>query len=300
MAAFNLDFVRGIAMVLRGECLKANAFVTHSGSLGTLRERMVQRFVRDETPDRFRVETGLINGHSSTSRQCDLLIHEPDYRAPLYRWEDFVVVRSDTARAVVEVKTTLNQQGFNELTAVHNSVMEIELRRPFGMEFIPTFGYALEGVTFDTFLEYLRSVVTENPLGDLMQDAPPHLNWPVSIAVHERRYLGFRHLGGSSRIPMCFGAIDLARITGSPDMDLDGIETGFFLQLYEWVLRERQGAMGSGDMSGWVNRLPIPDEAKVWITTDGRIHRGQIPVIGEPPAAATELHPSPSPASQAE
>jgi hypothetical protein len=292
MAAHNVDFVRGIALVLQGECLKAKAHVTHSGSIGTLREKMVRKFVCDETPDRFRVETGLINGLSTTSRQCDILIHEPDYRAPLYRWEDFVVVRSDVARAVIEVKTILNAQAFEELIAVHTSVMEIELRRPYGMEFIPTFGYAIDGVTFDTFLTYLQSAVGNNLLG--VEDNAKQLNWPLVIAVHGRRYLGFRHLGGSSGNPMCFCAVDFSRQTeGSEEADVVGIETGYFLQLYEWVLRERLNAMKSTDLFWWFNRLAIVDDGKVWITPDGVIHRGPIPVAqGEPtPDASTPTPP---------
>lgn len=275
MAAHNVEFVRGIALVLQGECLKAKAHVTHSGSLGTLREKMVRKFITDETPERFRVETGLINGVSSTSRQCDILVHEPNYHAPLYRWEDFVVARSDVARAVIEVKTTLNAQTFDELLGVHCSVMEIELRHPYGGEFIPTFGYAIEGVTFDTFITYLQAAVQNNRLG--IDERARHLNWPLMIAVHGRRYLGFRHLGGSTENPMCFCAIDFSRQTvGSEEADLVGIETGYFLQLYEWVLRERLNAMKSNDLFWFFNRLPVVDDGKVWITPDGVIHPGPI------------------------
>jgi hypothetical protein len=94
MVAHYGDFRRGLAMVLQGESLKAGCYVTHAASLGILREKMVSSFVRDETPERFRVETGFIRNHEMdiTSRQCDLLVHEPALEAPLYRWEDFVVV----------------------------------------------------------------------------------------------------------------------------------------------------------------------------------------------------------------
>lgn len=272
MAAFNVDFVRGIAMVLKGECLKAKAFVTHSGSIGTLRERMVRRFVIDETPDRFRVETGLIRGAASTSRQCDLLIYDAEHRAPLYRWEDFVVITSANAKAVIEVKTMLNQQGFNELTDVQTSVVSVQ-----GGGFIPTFGYALEGVTFDTFVGYVATVVTQNPLGNVIQGLPLHLNWPVCIAVQNRRYLGFRHLGGRTANPFCFCAIDLSQSTNSSlDLDIDGIETGYFLQIYDLVLHDPCNSMWSDILFTWFNQLPVADSGKVWITTDGQIHRGNI------------------------
>jgi len=273
VGAYNIDFVRGIAMVLQGECLKAKAHVTHSASIGTLREKMVRKFVRDETPDRFRVETGLISSQSMTSRQCDILVHEPYSFAPLYRWEDFVVVRSNDARAVIEVKTNLNSEAFEDLMAIHRSVMQIELQ--FGGGFIPTFGYAINGVTFDSFVTYIQRALSENRLG--VEDNRKHLNWPQMIAVHERRYLGFRHLGGSNKLPMCFCAIDFSRQTEqSGEADLIGIETGYFLQFYEWILREGRNAMNSPTMRMLFNRLPIVDDGKVWITPDGITHRGPI------------------------
>src|SRR5262245_834696 len=114
MVFHKLEFCRGVAMVLQGESMRAGCYVSHNASLGGLRERIVSRFIRDETPSRFHVETGLIHNlkTETTSRQCDILVHESANRAPLYRWEDFVVVPSQEARAVVEVKTTLNESGF--------------------------------------------------------------------------------------------------------------------------------------------------------------------------------------------
>jgi hypothetical protein len=108
------------------------------------------------------------------------------------------------------------------------------------------------------------------------------LNWPLMIAVHGRRYLGFRPLGGSN--PMCFCAVDFSRQgQDSEEADLIGIETGYFLQFYEWVLRQGRNAMTSSDLLLWFNRLAVVDDGKVWITLDGAIHRGAfVPIQGEP------------------
>ena len=115
---FHYDkYCEGIAMVLKGESQKAETYVTHGTSLGTLREKMVGKLIRDETPERFRVETGLIRDQDKdcTSRQCDLLIHEPVDEAPLYRFDDFVIVNSSAARAVIEVKSNLTGTDFGSL-----------------------------------------------------------------------------------------------------------------------------------------------------------------------------------------
>lgn len=288
MNAINLDFVRGVALVLRGESLKARAFVTHGLSLGTLREKMVRNFIHEGTPERFRVETGLIRGSATTSRQCDILIHEPRLKAPLYRWEDFVVVRADTANAVIEVKSNLNQATFDEMIDIHTSVERIELAQS-GPVFIPTFGFALQGVTFDSFLGYVSEVARQNPLE--IEEGDQFLNWPLCIAVQDRHYLGFRHLGGSPENPFCFCAIDLNQVTDASLGEVDGMETGYFLNFLEWVLQERKNAMKSDVLFPWFNQLPISDEGKAWITMDGEIHYGSVTPVQPPEVGTSEESP---------
>jgi hypothetical protein len=123
----------------------------------------------------------------------------------------------------------------------------------------------------------LASVVRDNPLASAVEGAPAHLNWPLCIAVHDTKFLGFRHLGGLVDNPMCFCAADFSRQTpDSEERDLLGIETGYFLQFYGWLLREGRNAMQSHDLLWWFNRLALADGAKVWITTDGVIHRGPV------------------------
>lgn len=180
-------FCQGIAMVLRGESQKAAAYVTHGSSIGTLREKMVGTFVRHETPERFRVETGLIRdqGFDLTSRQCDILVHEPWDEAPLYRYEDFVIVHASAARAVIEVKSDFTQQHCTSFLKINASVKMFELIR--GPEYrTPVFGYGLQGPTCETLAEYLTADLSSQRFrGEGLEgdDPPTHLTWPECLAI---------------------------------------------------------------------------------------------------------------------
>ena len=272
MAFFHHEqFIEGTAKVLQGESLKARPYVTHALSLGILREKMVGSLIRDETPERFKVETGLIRNHDrhATSRQCDLLIHESQNQAPLYRWEDFVVVHDTEARAVIEVKSNLNKEGFSDVLKIHRSVLKLERSGVF----IPTFGYGLKGVNFESVVKYVRSAVRKNKIN--AQPKQRHLNWPFCIAIQQQNLIGIRPLVSETDRPFHFCVVDLKRVTDKEAL-LDGLETGFFLQLYLDVLKGRSEALIDGVLYTWLNDLPIKDDAKAWVSPDGEVGTGRI------------------------
>ena len=208
-------FCRGVALVLRGESQKASTYVTHNPSLGVLREKMVGSFIRHETPERFRVETGLIHNHdlSLTSKQIDLLVHEPWNIAPLYRYEDFVIVHAAAARAVIEVKSQFYNDDFSLLLGVNDSVRAVAGPRQYSP---PVFGYGLEGATLETLTGYLRNALNRNhsESSDDGEQSPAYLNWPDCIAIQNRNIVGFRPFccGGDKKDwPICFCLLDLTK-----------------------------------------------------------------------------------------
>jgi hypothetical protein len=271
MAFHNDDFCRAIAMVLQGESKKAATYVTHAASLGTLREKMVSNFVRHETPERFRVETGLIRNHARnlTSCQCDLLVHDPWWMAPIYRYEDFVVVKHTAAKAVVEVKSNLYEDDFERLLKIHASVLSCCGDK------VPTFGYGLTGATMPTLAEYLQDAIA----GKEVVDGSPFMNWPLCIAVQERNVVGFRPHGsvaGEKDMPFCFCLVDLTKLTNSSATPVDGLETGLFLELYSWMIRD-QDCFPRVEVYRWFNNLPLLPDGKMWVAPDGKINKGEIP-----------------------
>lgn len=188
MTFHNEDYVNGVALVLRGESMKARAYVTHGSSIGTIRERIVGNFIRHDTPERFRVETGIIRNNEEGdhfSRQCDLLIHEPGILQPIYRYDDFVVVRASEARAVVEVKSQLDKAGFEAFLDVHASVVVLEFLKTGPIRSrIPTFGYGLEGSSLTTVADYLKDALAQDRLQDYVTGPySPTMNWPSVVAI---------------------------------------------------------------------------------------------------------------------
>jgi hypothetical protein len=266
------DFCKGVAMVLRGESLKASCYVKHGYSLGFLREKMVRNFIRHETPERFRVETGLIRNHETeaTSRQCDLLIHDQAATSPIYRWEEFVVIHAHAARAVVEVKSKLFDNEFHDLLGLHESIHGLQ-----GSNLIPTFGYGLSGASFDTCIEYVKDAVIENRLN--LDDDNRHLNWPNCFVIQDRHCIGVSPLGQKTTgmQPLSFCLVDLGEADDSTYTD-DGIETGFFLQIYTAALELKRQAFTDWTVYSWFNGLPLKPNGKAYVTRDGVAHRGNI------------------------
>jgi hypothetical protein len=275
MTMHDENFCRGIAMVLQGENLKASSYVNHNSSLGLLREKMVASFVRHETPTRFAVDTGLIRDHQSgqTSRQCDLLVHEQTALAPLYRWEDFVVVHARAARAVVEVKTDLDKRCFEELLDLTASVVRVGAASS-AMAPIPVFGYSLSGSSFETFVEYLVEGMATNRTAAGPDERV--VNLPVVIAVQDKTYLAIRPTALAQGMPFCVCAVNLSATGGRDDKPTIAHETGLFLQFYAHVLREEFNRIHAAELYPWFNKLQLPGTCKIWISPDGKQHTDQI------------------------
>jgi hypothetical protein len=272
MVAHNDQFSQGIAMVLRGESLKASCYVTHAQSLGFLREKMVSSFIRHETPEKFRVETGLVRNHEkgTTSRQCDLLIHEPVQATPLYRWDDFVVVHHHAARAVVEVKSQLFREEFTDLFKVNESVVSLYPPSP-----IPTFGYGLTGASIDSCAEYIRNALEANRLN--FEEGHKHFNWPACFVIQDRHCIGVCPVYKTAGTPIAFCLVDLIQAE-DPGYAIDGMETGFFLQIYTAVLAQRMQALQDQVVYRWFNDLPIKPDGKRWVMANGQVGNGNIPL----------------------
>jgi hypothetical protein len=100
---------------------------SHHPSLGRYKERLLAELLREYIPRTFEVGTGFVlfphedvsppggalhhdplnQSAFAISRQCDLLIFDASSVPPVFRDGDFVVIRPDAVRAVIEVKGAL-------------------------------------------------------------------------------------------------------------------------------------------------------------------------------------------------
>lgn len=105
----------------------------HEPSLGAYKERLLMKTIKDFLPKRYEVGTGfvifpgqrtlevvkscdvdLINLHSHTvSRQIDILVYDSSNYPPVFKDDDFVIVRPESVRSVIEVKGALDGNQIN-------------------------------------------------------------------------------------------------------------------------------------------------------------------------------------------
>ena len=108
---------------------------SHHPSLGRYKERLLANFIRDYIPRSFDVGTGFVlfphednsppggvqhhdplnQGAFTVSRQCDILVFDAATVPPVFRDDDFVVVRPEAVRAVIEVKGSLTLKDVKSL-----------------------------------------------------------------------------------------------------------------------------------------------------------------------------------------
>jgi hypothetical protein len=153
-------------------------FVRHNASLGTGREAIVRKFLTEQTPEPYRVNTGFVvfpPDPDISSAQCDILVYDPRRSQPLYRIDEFVVVSPDTARLAIEVRSELGVSDDSGLDQVFH--VQRSMRPAFGTQ---VFGFGFDGPLFGTFLG-----VAAKMNGDIQ-------NIPECIVVSRRNYACIR------------------------------------------------------------------------------------------------------------
>lgn len=104
-------FAASFASELDALSSRIRLIISHSGTVGTYRENLLQNVLRKHLPERYHVATGFIYG---CPRQIDILIYDRLEYAPLFREGELVVVPPNAVRAVIEVKTTLTAEELKE------------------------------------------------------------------------------------------------------------------------------------------------------------------------------------------
>jgi hypothetical protein len=79
---------------------------------GILYEAVLRKTLRDLLPNRLEVGTGFLVdlAQGKLSAQCDIILYTDSHIAPVYQYQDFVVIDHRTAYAVIEVKSTLDKK----------------------------------------------------------------------------------------------------------------------------------------------------------------------------------------------
>jgi hypothetical protein len=105
----------------------------HYPSIGSYKEQLLIKALRDYLPRRIEVATGFVlflrdpeqnemhehfdklnQSAFDVSKQCDLIVFDSSEYAPLFRDEGFVVVRPEAVLAIIEVKGSLGSKSLDE------------------------------------------------------------------------------------------------------------------------------------------------------------------------------------------
>jgi len=122
-------FASTFAHELKALSERVRSLISHTGSVGTYRENLLQTLLRKSLPERYHVATGFIHG---CSRQLDILIYDRIDYAPMFREGDLVVVPRESVRAVIEVKTDLTAAAIRRSLSLLNEVAYFDdLNPPF-------------------------------------------------------------------------------------------------------------------------------------------------------------------------
>lgn len=122
-------FAASFAFELQALSKRIRSLISHTGSVGTYREGLLQTLLRKSLPERYHVATGFIHG---CSRQLDVVIYDRIDYAPLFREGDLVVVPPESVRAVIEVKTDLTAANIRDSLSLLDEVAYFDdLNPPF-------------------------------------------------------------------------------------------------------------------------------------------------------------------------
>ncbi|TMS41083.1 MAG: hypothetical protein FGO69_09445 [Methanobacterium sp.] len=121
------EVFRGISSQLTSEFERITTQITHPGSIGTSRERIVQDFLsKGKLPKKYAIGKGEIIGpDSNVSKQSDLIIYDDMNAVPLLYNEDTQIYPVESVCGVIEVKSKLSKTKLVEGLENIKSVKEV-------------------------------------------------------------------------------------------------------------------------------------------------------------------------------
>ena len=238
---------------------KLRLFVKHHGSLGTGRETILRKFLKDQTPEPYRVSTGFVAIMAKggiTSDQCDVLVYDPRIHQPFYQIEEFVVVPPTCCSLAIEVRSSMDlsaEGGLKQVKKVNKSMAKAHF---------PTqvFGFGFDGPAFGTFIKGLGKAGKKR-LGEM----------PECIAVQNKDYVCVRVYSGTGPtdrrhfyLAFDFGALGDAAV---------GYATAFFMYCYSQRIRHHDW-LKPDLVSVYARDWGIPGPEQWVIRADGTVKKG--------------------------
>jgi len=102
---------------------RLESLIRHWPTVGSFREELLRNLLQKNLPERYHVATGFVLGNP---RQLDILIYDRIDTAPSFREGDLVVVPEAAVRAIIEVKSTLNDKELKSALEIFHDVSPLE------------------------------------------------------------------------------------------------------------------------------------------------------------------------------
>lgn len=126
------QFFSGILHQLQTEVDLINSLVPHNATKGTLNEQSLRRILSSFLPNRYSIGSGLvIDSFGARSRQVDLVIFDELHLSKLFRTTSQVLFPVETVFACIEVKTSINRAGLNEIAQENQFINQLKHSVPF-------------------------------------------------------------------------------------------------------------------------------------------------------------------------
>ncbi|MDD3597841.1 DUF6602 domain-containing protein [Sulfuricurvum sp.] len=107
----------------------------HYPSIGRYKENLLIKIIREYLPDKYKVGTGFVlfvhdateeralkkgfdhlnMGSYTVSKQCDILIYDASTIPVVFKDDDFVILRPESVKAVIEVKSNANKHEIDNI-----------------------------------------------------------------------------------------------------------------------------------------------------------------------------------------
>jgi len=172
------NFYLGLATEITGKVRRLASFTGHAPSIGLHHEEIVREAVRPLLSRRFSLRTGFAYVSADTvSSQGDILVVDETDPAPyLFQMGDLVVVHPRALACVIEVKTQLSKQTFQQAMCNQYSFKRAAALASAG-RVLPTLVFAFDSaaLTPDVLVQWYRAIELPNEIGSY-----PHLIYSLN------------------------------------------------------------------------------------------------------------------------
>jgi len=148
---------------------QAKEFIkNHNPSLGVINEEILRKFLKDHLPKWIEVAQGFILSKDGTlSTQCDIIIYNSNFYAPLYRVNDLIIVPPESVIHVIEVKTKINKKILHEQFPKFKTIKTLcpNANTSIFIFYPPKWKKTIEYITKFDFTNYLDTELPENIYG---------------------------------------------------------------------------------------------------------------------------------------